>query len=339
MKPDKGSAVTALSLRRMQEIHRRLKSGARLSCGQLATELEVSQRTVIRDIAFLRDQFQAPIPDPPLPNGYYYEDPKWEFPGEIHLDEGEFFAFVVAQKVVQGMGPESPFARTLQTSLKKISRHLAGRMPVRAEDLFHRGYDFDPGPLRQVAPEILQEVDRALTRSAPVEMVYHSLHRGLERNHRVVEPYMLRNYRGDWYLVGFCRRAQAMRTFALSRIETCRVVPGQSFRPRPEFDPEKHLENSMGIFTTGDPGPCRIWFSEQAARWILERKWHESQRAERLEDGSIELTMDVGPTLEVIRWVLAHGADARPLSPPSLVEEVRRHVRQMAADLDAAPVS
>ena len=42
-------------------------------------------------------------------------------------------AFVVAQKVVQGMGPDSPFARTLQSSLKKLSRHLAGRMPVRAD--------------------------------------------------------------------------------------------------------------------------------------------------------------------------------------------------------------
>ncbi len=334
MKPDKGSALTALSLRRMQEIHRRLKSGARLSCTQLAAELEVSPRTVIRDIAFLRDQFQAPIPEPPLPRGYYYMDPKWEFPGEINLDEGEFFAFVVAQKVVQGMGPDSPFARTLQSSLKKLSRHLAGRMPVRAEDLFHRGYDFDPGPLRQVLPEVLQEVDRALARKVPLEIVYHSLHRGLERNQRVVEPYVLRNYRGDWYLVGFCRKAEAMRTFALSRIESCQVVPDQTFHPRPDFDPEKHFENSMGIFTSGDPGPCRIWFSEQAARWILERKWHESQRAVRLEDGSIELTLDVGPTLEVIRWVLAHGSDARPLSPPSLVEEVRRHVRQMAASLD-----
>ncbi len=334
MKSKKGSALTALSLRRMQEIHRRLKSGARYSCTQLASEMEVSERTIMRDIAFLRDRFQAPIPPPPLPLGYYYEDLDWEFPSDIQLDEGEFFAFVVAQKVVQGMGADSPFARTLQTCLKKLSRHLAGRLPVRTEDLFHRGYDFDMGPLRQVAPEVLQEVDRALARKAPVDLVYHSLHRGLERNRRVVEPYVLRNFRGDWYLVGFCRKANALRTFALSRIESCQVISNQTFRPRSDFDPEKHFENSLGIFASGDPGPCRIWFSEEASRWILERKWHDSQRCERLEDGSIELTLDVGPTLEVIRWVLAHGADARPLSPPSLVEEVRRHVQAMSARLN-----
>lgn len=329
-----GAHVTAVSLKRMQDLHWQLKSGGRFSCAQLAEVLEVSPRTVMRDIAFLRDQFQAPIPDPPLPRGYYYTDLKWEFPGEIHLDEGEFFAFMVAQKVVQGLGADTPYARTLQASLKKLSRHLAGKMPVRMDDLFHRGYDFDLGPLREVKPEVLQEVDKALARKAPLKIVYHSLHRGLERNERVVEPYLLRNFRGDWYLVGFCRRADALRTFALSRIEDCAIVEGQSFRPRPDFDSEKHFENSLGIFVTGDPGPCRIWFSEKAARWILERKWHESQRAERLEDGSIELTLDVGPTIEVIRWILANGAEARPLSPPSLVEEVARHVREMARGLD-----
>lgn len=334
MKSKKGGALTALSLRRMQEIHRRLKSGARYSCTQLASDMEVSERTIIRDIAFLRDRFQAPIPPPPLPLGYFYEDLDWEFPSDIQLDEGDFFAFMVAQKVIQGMGADSPFASTLQTCLKKLSRHLAGRLPVRSEDLFHLDYDFDMGPLRQVAPEVLQEVDRALARKAPVDLVYHSLHRGLERNQRVVEPYVLRNFRGDWYLVGFCRKAKALRTFALSRIESCQVLSDQNFRPRSDFDPEKHFENSLGIFTTGEPGPCRIWFSEQASRWILERRWHESQRYERLEDGSIELILDVGPTLEVIRWVLAHGADARPLSPPSLVEEVRRHVRAMSAWLE-----
>ena len=333
MKP-KNASITALSLRRMQEIHRLLKSGGRYSCGQLQEMLEVSQRTVMRDIAFLRDQFQAPIPDPPLPHGYYYTDLGWELPGEIHLGEGEFFAFVVAQKVVEGLGADSPFARTLQASLKKLSRHLAGRMPVRTEDLFHRGYDFEPGPLRQVSPEVLQVVDQALTRKAPVEIVYHSLHRGLERNQRVVEPYFLHNYRGDWYLVGYCRKAESMRTFALSRIESCHLVPNQTFRPRPDFDAQKHFENSLGIFSTGDAGPCRIWFSRQASNWILERQWHESQRAERLEDGSIELTLEVGPTVEVVRWILAHGADARPLSPPSLVEEIRRHVRDMAKGLE-----
>lgn len=319
---------TPRNMKRIYEIHQMLKSGRRVHCKELAERFECSLRTVMRCIAFLRDEFDAPIPDQPQ-EGYHYTDRTFELPGEVQIEEGEFFAFVIAQKVVEGLGPDSPYARTLQASLKKLSRHLAGRMPVRAEDLFHRGYDFDLGPLRQVSPEVSLEVDRALSRKAPLEMVYHSLHRGLARTERVVEPYLLRNFRGDWYLVGYCRRADALRTFALSRIESCRIVDGQTFRPRPDFDAEKHFERSIGIFVTGDPGPCRIWFSEKAARWILERKWHESQRAERLEDGSIELTLDVGPTVDVIRWVLAHGADARPLEPPSLVAEVDRHVREM----------
>jgi proteasome accessory factor B len=55
---------------------------------------------------------------------------------------------------------------------------------------------------------------------------------------------------------------------------------------------------------------------------VREHDWHPSQKIERLADGGIELTMEVGPGDELASWVLSFGADAEVLEPATLRAQV-----------------
>jgi predicted DNA-binding transcriptional regulator YafY len=72
-----------------------------------------------------------------------------------------------------------------------------------------------------------------------------------------------------------------------------------------------------------------VWFDAATAPYIVERRWHESQRFDRHGDGSVTLRMEVPGMAEVKRWVLYYGAGARVLGPPELVELVRSELRGM----------
>jgi predicted DNA-binding transcriptional regulator YafY len=61
-----------------------------------------------------------------------------------------------------------------------------------------------------------------------------------------------------------------------------------------------------------------IRFTARQARWIRERKWHNTARVEGLLDGGCILRLRVTGLGEVQRWVMQFGAEAEVLSPLSL---------------------
>ena len=66
-----------------------------------------------------------------------------------------------------------------------------------------------------------------------------------------------------------------------------------------------------------------VRFSDRVADYIREKKWHPSQKLRELKDGELEMTLTLSSLVEVRRWILNWGRDARAVAPRELVEEVR----------------
>ena len=67
----------------------------------------------------------------------------------------------------------------------------------------------------------------------------------------------------------------------------------------------------------------RIWFSPDAAGYIREKIWHDTQDIVSQNDGSIIFEAEVAGTEEIKYWVMSWGAKALVLEPVSLREEIR----------------
>lgn len=95
---------------RMMRIHDALKAGKYPNCSQLAISIEVSTRTVKRDVDFMRDSLRLPIEYDSRRYGYYYTKPVDQFPS-VPVTEAEIFALLVAHKAIaqyQGTPFEQP---------------------------------------------------------------------------------------------------------------------------------------------------------------------------------------------------------------------------------------
>ena len=85
-------------LERMMRMHERLKAGRYPNCRKLADELEVSSKTVQRDIDFMRYRLGLPIEYDQLHFGFYYTEPVVNFPN-IEISEGELIALTLAKRL------------------------------------------------------------------------------------------------------------------------------------------------------------------------------------------------------------------------------------------------
>ncbi len=120
-------------LERLQVIDLEVRRGALPNARSLARDLEVTPRTIQRDIQLLRDRLHAPVEFDPVRNGYHYTDPSYRFP-YFEVTEGELVALLVSARVMdQYRG--TPFEQDLRKALAKLAEILPDTIEVPLDEL------------------------------------------------------------------------------------------------------------------------------------------------------------------------------------------------------------
>jgi predicted DNA-binding transcriptional regulator YafY len=306
----------------MMRLHAALKSHHLPNCQTIARELEVSPKTIQRDIDFMRDRLGLPIDYDAKRFGFYYTEAVTGFPS-IEVSEGEITALFVAQKALaQYKG--TPFERPLRSAFRKITDGLKDRVSFSWTDLedviSFRSAGASPADL-----ELFELVSKAVLRSVEIEFEYRKLKSNVYEARRV-RPYHLGCLENQWYLFAEDLDRKQVRTFALPRMRKGSLTT-RGFRRPADFSISKILRGSFGVFSAGKTHRIRLQFDPYAARLVAERTWHESQRIRSLPDGSIILQLELGGLEEIERWILSWGKHARVLAPKELTARVRDEAR------------
>ena len=174
--------------------------------------------------------------------------------------------------------------------------------------------------------ETIEKVSQAAIEKRQIEIAYYTMSRK-SHTRRKIAPYKIWFFDGSFYLIANCGLREDIRIFALDRIKELELT-GESFETPENFNIDEFMRSSFGVFH-GAPVRVRIWFAAEIADYIGEKVWHNSQRLEPQNDGSVIFEAEVAGTEEIKYWVLKWGAKARVLEPDSLVEETREEVGAM----------
>ncbi len=167
----------------------------------------------------------------------------------------------------------------------------------------------------------LRAIHEAMGQRVSLDGEYHSFGRDAVTRRRL-DPLHLWYQHGGLYLAAFCHRRREVRTFAIERFRSLRLTQS-TFAPPPDFDLERYLAGSFGLFR-GRPILVRLRFSSAAARFVAERTWHPTQTLAPLLDGGLELTLRAPLCPELRRWVLGYGKEVEVLEPKRLRDDIRR---------------
>jgi len=123
-----------------------------------------------------------------------------------------------------------------------------------------------------------------------------------------------------------------MRTFACDRIKSI-DISDESFIVPNNFNIDEYIQSSFGVFH-GKTTKVEIWFAPEAAEYIKEKKWHESQEILKQEDGSILFKAEVAGIHDIKIWVMSWGAKAKVIEPDSLKKEIKSEIDSLVTLYD-----
>lgn len=314
-------------LERLLQIDSLLRSQQRPTTVTLAKELEVSDRTIRNDLAFLRDRFNAPLEYSPK-LGHHYTDLEWRLPS-ISLSQGELFALTLGARMLQAYAG-SAYINDLRSAILRLSERLPRNTWVDLQQIADERIIFTAGAETYLNPKIWSQLVEACRNSQQVKIHYYTASRNTNSD-RVIDPYLLHIYRGtNPHVIGFCNLRQAIRWFRVDRIRELQLLSSK-FTRDPTFNAKEYLKKIFqSEVGTGNPVPVAIWFDTSTSPYVRERRWHPTQEIEEHSDGSITLQMKVTGLNELKRWVLGYGKGAVVKEPPELVALVKGEVEEMS---------
>jgi len=295
-----------------------LREGRKVTPADLEERFEISRRSALNAVAYLKDSLGAPIVFSRDRRSYVYTNPTYALPS-VFLREGELFSLILAEQVArQYLG--TPLEAPLRAAIEKLRRYLPQKASVHLAAMA-AGFRFSGGSGLEAPLDVLMDLERAVRERRVVRIVYYTASRDDTRE-RAIEPHFLTNVSGDWTCVAWDRWRNEPREFMAARVREHALLD-ERFQRRDELTPETYSQHTFKTEHGAAPYEAVLRFDAYQARWIRERTWHASQRLEELPDGGVLLRLTVGGEGDLARWVLGYGSHVEVVAPPWLRERVR----------------
>ncbi len=313
-----GPLLTRPPLDRMQQIFQKLKSGRHPNRLYLAREIEVTTKTIQRDIDFMRDRLKLPIAYNKTEGGYEFTEKMENFP-MVELSEAELVSVYMAEKALaQYKG--TPFEQPLRNAFEKLTSSLAGKITLSWSDM-DALVSFKSYENTSVDLNTFQTVSEAVRKGVVLDFEYKKLNSSNFEKRRI-EPYHLASIQNQWYCFGHDAKRGDIRTFLLARMRQAKATTITFARPA-KFSIKDHLKGAFGVFTAKGNYNIRIRFDKFASQLVRERAWHPSQSIQELTNGELEFRLTLNSLAEIEPWVLSWGSHARVLRPTELIKRLR----------------
>jgi predicted DNA-binding transcriptional regulator YafY len=212
---------------RLFQIVQRLRGRGPVTAATLARELEVSARTIYRDV---QDLVLSGVPVQGEAGVGYALPRSFDLP-PLMFDEAEIEALVLGARIVESWA-DAELARAAQSVLSKVEAVLPPRLRARIPDaaLFAPGFH-----VRKAMSEGLAELRGAIKARRKVTLAYRD--RGDAATERTVQPLGVFYWGASWSLGAWCELRRDFRNFRLDRVtrldvldETFADAPGRTLR-------------------------------------------------------------------------------------------------------------
>jgi len=304
---------------------------------ELAGRLEVSPRTLRRDVERLRDLGYAVDATRGVAGGYQLR-PGGQLPPLLLEDEEAVAIAVGLRSAAAGVETSDAAggARSLaETSLQALTK-VIGVMPSglrrRMEAVAEQTDTEQPWAGTPVVDAgVLTVLAQACRDDEPVHFGYTT--RAAATTDRWVEPHRLVTLGRRWYLVGYDRDRQDWRSFRLDRVSDPRPS-GQRFRPRelPATDALEFVRAGMRSMPTRYAVRVRVATPADDVRRVVGR-WGEVTDLPGGADGEACL---LAMNVDTLDWPLAVLAWLRADFVVESPDELRAEVRAVSARLTRA---
>ncbi|NPA43281.1 MAG: WYL domain-containing protein [Chlorobi bacterium] len=290
-------------------------------------ELKLSESIIRHDIKYMRDVLKAPIKNK---RGYWWYDEEFSLFGP--WSEEDIITVYELNDVLSSLPGDLPPKQKLIDLWKRL-KNISGWDPE---------YFFKPFVVLESISEVegikwIPKIYEALENNQYLQIDYDSFD-GSGDFEDLVRPYLLREYRNRWFLIGKPESVpEDFYTIPLDRIRSVKII-GDYFHPKEKEKIIEKFRHIVGVtYIAENPiEEILLQFRAPAHHYVRTKPLHDSQKIlEEYPDGMI-VRLRLKVNYELKQLILTYVPNVRVLKPKYLhaemVEMLREGLRFMEGD-------
>ncbi len=170
--------------------------------------------------------------------------------------------------------------------------------------------------------QFLDDLLQAIRTQLPLHITYQSFQMA-EAQIWCIHPYLLKEYRGRWFLMGRKDDSPTHTVLALDRIQKLKPATCD-FIPNTLFDPQSFFHSLIGVSVPAGEVPQEILIRVKGIQcyYVRTKPIHTSQEIVAEEEDCMTVRLTVFNNYELRSHLLSYGPSIEVLSPSSLREQM-----------------
>lgn len=298
--------------RRLVFIDKELNSKKFVNAKTLSRDYNVSEKTIYRDIELLRDEFSAPVKYNSREKSYYYTN---KFSLNIFsFSEIELHTLAVLREMLKSI-KLNPYKSPQKSLFAKLKLNFGDQIQKQIEFVKDK-ISFRFNKSGSIDENVFSKIEKALFEEREVEIEYQKPGSEISEK-RIFDPYHLRNYEGNWYLIGFDHGKKKIRVLNAKRIFKLHVRKS-GFDIPDDFSIESYFEFSFANRRTSEIHKVVLEIRKDKADEILERIVHLTHKLTKLKNGNIKIEFQTNELTELSNWVMSNADSLKVIKPNEL---------------------
>ena len=279
--------------------------------------------TIEKDIRNMKmpepDGLDAPIVYCRTNKGYYYTNPKYSI-NSVGLTDTDIDSIKEALDLVKNIGGSKVSIRFKQ-AIDKILTSYKEEFPESDSNRILIQTDYVNGSRGFKHFDILFS---ACKNRYPISFSHYSFQKRAFKS-VIIHPVLLKEFDNRWYIVGYSENHQSLRTFGFDRIyEPLHLKRKYITTKQEEID--LYCNDTYGVYPYANEAKQSVIFKTTPliTNYFESYPIHSSQKGLKNEYGYCDFTLDIVPTVELVRLFRSYGTEITVKAPSWLQKEIKK---------------
>lgn len=290
----------------------------------LKGEVPIQLRMLKNDISFLENEMNAPIHRPDKKDNRVYYTERFTLKS-VPVDDDDISILKNAVQILK-KATNIKLTEEVDEIISRLENKIHTNVPDSGAMIAFEEHTEAKGK------EYFDEIFSAIKLQQPIKVNYQPF--GKEIREWVIHPYMLKEYRNRWFLIGRVGNNRSLSNLRLDslkgRIRNC----NESFIQNDLFDPETYFNEVIGVTIPKDVKAMEIEIKVAAssADYVRTKPIHKSQIIKKeYKDGSLLVKLKILNNYELKSHLLSYGPAIEVTKPDVLRNELKNIYLQGSA--------
>jgi predicted DNA-binding transcriptional regulator YafY len=286
-----------------------------------AEKNSISKRTLENDIRILRSDilgYNAPII---CKKGLYsYSNLQYSIKNASLTQEDIRNIFLAVETLKQYKGFR--FFDNLKHTFDSLENRVAVQLHENLSKLIHFEDTYLP-----TGTVLINPILDAIQYQQVIKVTYQKFDSEVIKEN-ILHPYLLKEFKNRWYVLGFNPKYDFFKTYALDRIKKIEIVKDQVYKENKEIDAQSFFSNVIGVSNpTDEVQNVGIIVKPSFAEYIKTQPLHHSQTILNEDDKGLLIQLKVVHNVELETLLCGYASYLIIQSPETLKTAIKERLK------------